>query len=101
MNTNSSSTGSGDDHDHINCNGTNGKDPYAQAQALCTAMKAAPSNVVIYTVGLNLAPGSAALNLVNNCATDAKHIYMPANGSQLQIAFQQIAANLNRLRISQ
>jgi Flp pilus assembly protein TadG len=101
MAANSSSTGSGSDNDHINCLGTNGADPYAQAQSLCTAMKAAPSNIIIYTVGLNLAAGSAAQNLVNNCATDAKHVYMPANGAALQIAFQQIAANLNRLRISQ
>jgi hypothetical protein len=99
--TNSTATtGSGDTNDHIGCLGTNGADAYAQAQSLCTAMKAAPNNVVIYTVGLNLASGSAAQNLVNNCATDAKHVYMPANGAALQIAFQQIAANLNRLRIS-
>jgi Flp pilus assembly protein TadG len=100
MGANSSSTGSGSDNDHINCLGTNGADPYAQAQSLCTAMKAAPNNVVIYTVGLNLVSGSSAQNLVNNCATDAKHVYMPADGTQLQVAFQQIAANLNRLRLS-
>ena len=100
MGANSSSTGSGGDTDHINCLGTNGKDAYAQAQSLCTAMKAAPNNVVIYTVGLNLVPGAAAQTLVNNCATDANHVYMPANGAQLQVAFQQIAANLNLLRIS-
>jgi hypothetical protein len=93
--------GSGSDNDHINCLGTNGADAYTQAQSLCTAMKAPPSNIIIYTVGLNLAAGSAAQNLVNKCATDAKHVYMPANGAALQIAFQQIAANLNRLRISQ
>lgn len=100
MGPNSSSTGSGSDSDHIGCLGTNGKDAYAQAQSLCTSMKAAPNNVVIYTVGLNLVAGSAAQNLINNCATDATHVYMPANGTQLQIAFQQIAANLNRLRLS-
>lgn len=93
-------TGSGDPNDHINCLGTNGADAYAQAQSLCTAMKAAPNNVVIYTVGLNLVAGSSAQNLVNHCATDASHVYMPANGPQLQVAFQQIAANLNRLRLS-
>jgi Flp pilus assembly protein TadG len=98
--TNSTATtGSGDPLDHINCLGTNGKDAYAQAQALCTAMKTPPNNVVIYTVGLNLANANAQ-TLVANCATDAKHVYLPANGAQLQIAFQQIAANLNRLRLS-
>jgi Flp pilus assembly protein TadG len=100
MNTNSSATGSGSDNDHINCNGTNGKDAYAQAQSLCTAMKAAPNNVIIYTVGLNVVGTPAAAALVNNCATDAQHVYLPANGTAMQVAFQSIAADLNRLRIS-
>jgi Flp pilus assembly protein TadG len=98
--TNSSgATGSGDDHDHSACLATNGKDAYGQAQALCTAMKAAPNNVVIYTVGLNLS-NQAATDLVNGCATDAKHVYLPANGTAMTVAFQQIAADLQRLRLS-
>ena len=100
--TNSSyNPGSGSDNDHINCLGTNGKDAYAQAQALCTAMKAAPNNIIVYTVGLNVAGTPAAANLVNNCATDAKHVYLPANGAAMQVAFQQIAADLQKLRLSQ
>jgi Flp pilus assembly protein TadG len=100
MGTNSSSTGSGADSDHINCNGTNGKDAYAQAQALCTAMKAAPNNVVIYTVGLNVLAKPEAQDLVNKCATDAKHVYLPADGAAMNVAFQQIAADLQKLRLS-
>ena len=94
-------SGSGNSTDHINCNGTNGADPYAQAQSLCTAMKAAPNNVVIYTVGLNVLAKPQAQDLVNKCATDAKHVYLPANGAAMQVAFQQIAADLQKLRLSQ
>lgn len=101
MGTNSSSSGSGSDSDHINCLGTNGADPYAQAQSLCTAMKAAPNNVIIYTVGLNVIGTPAAANLVNKCASDASHVYLPANGAAMQVAFQQIAADLQKLRLSQ
>ena len=100
MGTNSSATGSGSDNDHINCLGDNGADAYAQGLALCSAMKAAPNNVVIYTVGLNVIGTPAAQSLLANCATDASHIYLPANGAELQVAFQAIASDLNKLRIS-
>lgn len=100
MGANSSSSGSGSDNDHINCLGTNGKDAYAQAQALCTAMKAPPNNIVVYTVGLNVLGTPAAADLVNNCATDAGHVYLPADGASLQVAFQQIGASLQQLRLS-
>lgn len=100
MNTNSSATGSGSDNDHINCNATLGKDAYAQAQALCDAMKAPPNKIIIYTVGLNVLAKPQAQSLVSNCATDARHVYLPADGTALSIAFQSIAADLNRLRIS-
>jgi hypothetical protein len=56
--------------------------------------------VVVYTVGLNVVGTPAAQTLVSDCATDASHVYLPANGAQMQVAFQQIAADLNRLRIS-
>ena len=100
MNTNSSASGSGSDNDHINCNGTNGKDAYAQAQALCAAMKAPPNNVIIYTVGLNVLSKPDAQDLVNKCATDSKHVYLPADGTAMTVAFRQIAADLQRLRLS-
>jgi len=96
-----STSGSGNTSDHINCNGTNGKDAYQQAQALCDAMKAPPNNVVIYTVGLNVLAKPQAQDLVNKCATDAKHVYLPADGTAMTAAFNQIAADLQRLRLSQ
>jgi Flp pilus assembly protein TadG len=85
---------------HSSCGSPNG-DSFTQAQTLCAAMKAAPNNVVIYTVGfLHGTPQPGAVAVLNSCATDASHVYFPTTGASLQTAFQQIAADLNRLRIS-
>jgi hypothetical protein len=56
---------------------------------------------VIYTVGfLHGTPQPGAVAVLNSCATDASHVYFPTTGASLQTAFQQIAADLNKLRIS-
>ncbi len=82
------------------CASPNGNS-FAQAQALCTAMKAAPNNVVIYTVAfLHGGADPQAQAILANCATDATHAYVPTNGTSLTTAFQSIAADLNKLRIS-
>lgn len=95
-----SPSGSGSASNHINCNATNGNS-FSQAQALCTAMKAAPNNIIIYTVGfLHGGADPQAQAILANCATDAAHAYLPTTGTDLQVAFQAIAADLNRLRIS-
>jgi Flp pilus assembly protein TadG len=92
--------GSGNTTDHINCNAANG-DSFTQAQTLCTNMKAAPNNVIVYTVGFDVAGDPTATSLLTGCASDASHVYFPADdGRSLQVAFQQIAADLNRLRLS-
>ncbi|MEO8115649.1 MAG: TadE/TadG family type IV pilus assembly protein [Phenylobacterium sp.] len=93
----SSTSGSGSTSNHINCNAPNGS-AYAQSAQLCTAMKA--RGVIVYTVGFDLGSDPNATTLVNNCATDAQHVYLPATGASLQTAFQAIGADLNRLRIS-
>jgi Flp pilus assembly protein TadG len=94
-----SGTGSGNDYDHINCNATNG-DAFTQAQTLCTNMKNLPHPVIIYTVGFNVGSSTAAQDLLSKCATDASHVYFPSTGTSLKVAFQQIAADLNKLRLS-
>lgn len=95
-----SGTGSGSASDHTNCAAPNG-DSFTQAQTLCSAMKHAPSNIVIYTVGfLHGGSDPQAEAILASCATDAQHDYLPTNGSSLSAAFQAIAADLNRLRIS-
>ncbi len=92
--------GSGTTSNHINCNSPNG-DAFAQARALCTNMKAAPNNIIVYTVGFDVGTDPSAQAVLSNCATDSKHVYFPADdGVSLQVAFQSIAADLNRLRIS-
>jgi Flp pilus assembly protein TadG len=91
---------SGSSSEHAACSSPNGNS-FAQAQALCTAMKAAPNNVIIYTVGfLHGGADPQAQSILANCATDASHAYLPTTGAALQVAFQQIAADLNLLRIS-
>ena len=86
---------SGNDH-KINVNGTHG-DSFAQGQALCTNMKA--EGVEVYTVGLGLSATNAT-NFLNNCATDADHVYLPADGTALKQAFRDIAVQVSNLRIS-
>lgn len=84
----------------IKCSSGNGNS-FNQAQTLCNNMKAAPYNVVVYTVGfLHQGPDPQAQAILSNCATDASHVYFPADGTSLQVAFQAIAADLNKLRLS-
>lgn len=92
-----STSGSGSSNDKINCNAPNGN-TYTQAQALCTAMKAA--GVIIYTVGFQVVSAPEASQLINNCASDAAHVYLPATGTALNQAFVDIAQEISQLRLS-
>jgi hypothetical protein len=95
-----SGNGSGQSSNHINCNATNG-DAFTQAQTLCNNMKHLPTPIIIYTVGFNVGSDQSANTLLTGCATDAKHVYFPSDGTSLQVAFQQIGADLQKLRLSQ
>ena len=88
---------SGNGGERINCAATNG-DPFDQAEELCEAMKA--EGVVIYTVGLELATGGEAEQLLTECATSPDHVYLPASGGDLSEAFAAIGRELTQLRIS-
>jgi Flp pilus assembly protein TadG len=90
-------SGSGNASDHINCAATNG-DPFAQADKLCTNIK--KKGVFIYTVGFNVGSDAKVKKLMSDCATSAEYVYMPANGTQLKVAFRAIAQDINSLRIS-
>lgn len=92
-----STSGSGSSSDHINCNAPNGN-TYTQAKALCEAMK--DEDVIIYTVGFQIPVDSAAEDLVESCATDAGHVYLPATGTALATAFAAIGADIAAMRIS-
>lgn len=90
-------SGSGSANDHINCNATNG-DPFTQATALCNAMKF--QKVIVYTVGFQVTPNSAAANILKNCATGPEYAFLPASGADLKDDFAAIGRDITRLRIS-
>lgn len=83
--------------ERINCAATNG-DPFDQAEQLCDAMKA--EGVMIFTVGLELASGGEAEDVMQYCATSPDHVYLPASGGDLSEAFAAIGRELTQLRIS-
>lgn len=88
-------TGSGGNDRKINCNGTNA---YTQAEALCAAMR--QQGVVVYTVGFQIASGGDAAELMRDCATSSRHVYLPETGGDLSEAFAAIGRDITKLRIS-
>ena len=90
-------TGSGNNADKINCNATNG-DPFAQSAALCSAMKA--QNIIIYTVGFQIAAGGDAARMLATCATSPDYAFLPNSGDDLSDDFEAIGRDITRLRIS-
>jgi Flp pilus assembly protein TadG len=100
-------SGSGSVADHIDCNASNGSS-YTQAQAQCDAMKKGGDGVlgngddiIVYTVGFDIADQPSAQNIMANCATDAAHAYIANSGTDLQDAFRDIGQKIQQLRISQ
>jgi Flp pilus assembly protein TadG len=89
--------GSGSADDHISCDAPNGG-AFTQAETLCANMKRA--GVIVYTVGFNVVSDPRAQDLVNHCATDASHVYLPATGAALKDAFHAIGQDINSLRLS-
>lgn len=83
--------------DKINCNATNGA-PFTQAETICDNMKDA--GVIVYTVGFEIAAGGSAEEFLSACATDENHAYLAAGAAELRAAFQDIAAEISKLRIS-
>jgi hypothetical protein len=71
---------------------------FAQAEALCDAMKA--QGVVVYTVGFALSGNTAAEDIMEECATDADHVFLPDSGADLKVAFRAIGQDINALRLS-
>lgn len=90
-------SGSGSNSSKIDCASTNGS-PFAQGRALCDGMKA--RNVVVYTVGFQLAENGNAASLLRYCATTPANFFLPANGGDLSEAFAAIGRDITQLRIS-
>ncbi|WP_332765013.1 TadE/TadG family type IV pilus assembly protein [Phenylobacterium sp.] len=90
------STGNGNS-EKINCNASNGS-AFTQAKTLCTNMKA--QGVIVYTVGFALGGNASAVDVMNSCATDEKHVYLPGSGAALKDAFKAIGQDINSLRLA-
>jgi Flp pilus assembly protein TadG len=92
-------SGSGSSSDHINCAATNGA-PFVQSRALCDAIKATTTGVVVYTVGFDVGSDATAKSFLTACASDSSKAFFPANGSELKTAFKAIAQEISELRIA-
>ncbi|WP_374516825.1 ubiquitin-activating E1 FCCH domain-containing protein [Brevundimonas sp.] len=90
-------SGSGSNSSKIDCSSTNGS-PFAQGRELCDGMKA--RNVVVYTVGFQLAEGGDAASLMQYCASKPANFFLPASGGDLSEAFAAIGRDITQLRIS-
>lgn len=85
-------------YNYINKNPDNG-DPFVQSKAMCSAIKG--SGVELYVITFQLDKTQAKrVDLVNSCATDAKHI-LDADNTSLDAAFGLIANQLQQMRIAQ
>lgn len=92
-----STSGSGSSSDHINCNAPNG-DSYSQAESICDGMK--QQGIIIYAVGFDIASDPNAQHIMNYCAMDSNHVYLPNSSSDLAAAFIAIGQDVTALRIS-
>jgi Flp pilus assembly protein TadG len=82
----------------INKDPDNG-DPFTQSKSMCTQIKASGIELYVITFQLDKSK-SERVDLVNSCATDAKHI-LDADTTSLDAAFGTIANQLQEMRISQ
>jgi len=90
--------GSGDPADHIGCAPTNGGS-YTQADAMCSAIKAAGIEIFVITFQLDRSY-SQRVNFTNNCATDSNHV-IDADTMSLDGAFDSLGNRILAMRISQ
>jgi Flp pilus assembly protein TadG len=84
-----------DDRD-ANCNA--GTSPFDQAKAICDNMR--DEKIRVFTVGFDVPEDSDAWEFMQYCATEETDAYLAATGAQLTTAFQEIAADIARLRIA-
>jgi Flp pilus assembly protein TadG len=72
----------------------------ANLQSICTAMKAAPRSVTVFTIGYDLNPAIPeqlrALNNLQSCASAGKFYDADALDSDLRVSFDAIAAAIRR-----
>lgn len=68
-----------------------------QARALCAAMRA--DGIEVFSVAFN-APASSQM-LLRDCASSTSHYFAASSGAQLLAAYQAIAAEIGRVRLTQ
>ena len=68
----------------------------SQLQQTCAFAKA--SGVIVY--GIAFEAPTTGQTQIRNCASSTAH-YFNASGLQIQTAFQEIAANISQLRLTQ
>ncbi|WP_288759686.1 TadE/TadG family type IV pilus assembly protein [uncultured Brevundimonas sp.] len=108
-------SGSGDVNQHIGCSQYTGanlqnqpvgqySNPFARSVEMCKQMKAA--GVIVYTVGFDINTGTGgagvdtAKEVMQQCATNSDHVYLPENGASLKSAFGAIGRSISQLRIT-
>lgn len=64
---------------------------------VCADAKA--DNIIVYTIGFQIKPGSIADDLLEDCASDASNYYL-VESLEIGSAFSSIAASVNALRIT-
>jgi len=75
-----------------------GSSPFTQAQEICDDLR--DNDIRVYTVGFDVPADSDAWTFMQNCATETNMAYLAATSAQLQAAFNEIAQDIARLRVS-
>lgn len=83
--------------ERINCDAPNGSG-FAQAEAMCDAMKA--QGIIVYTVGFDLGGVAGAAEVLEECASSPSHFFNAADGAELRGAFQSIGRAIQQLRLT-
>ena len=77
---------------------TSATDAFAQAEALCQAMK--DQKITIYTVGLGIDTSLYADDFLIKCASKPSYAFLAADTTELKVAFKKVATSISKLRIS-
>ena len=70
-----------------------------QFKRICDEAKAATREIVVYTIGFQISPGSLPESMLKYCASDPSKYYL-VESLDIQSAFDSIAASVNSLRIT-
>ncbi|NGM37390.1 MULTISPECIES: TadE/TadG family type IV pilus assembly protein [Methylobacterium] len=69
----------------------------------CTNAKASPANITIYTIGFSVSSDpidQQGINLLKDCASSPSQYFQANDSGSLIAAFNQIAANIGKLRLT-